>query len=144
MISRWFARYVDGVEELDFAPALAWWGLTFPEPTSEDTPDAWMGVSSGGDVRQVERGTPVWHAGLNVGDEILAVDGFRTSGSLSTVLRRHAPGDEVEVLVSRRGKLRTLNVTLEAEGATSWSLSIDRLAGSATKLRRTRWWGGHE
>ena len=140
-LDSFFASTVDGTAELDYREALDFWGLTLPaldEDEDEDTPpskegeeedeeeeEGWIGLNLGGSVVQtIQRGTPAEVAGFNVDDEVLAINGYRVSaGGWSRQMGRFHEGDEVEVLISRRGKLRTLTVTLEKDPGKSWSLS---------------------
>src|ERR1035438_5318786 len=73
-----FQHTVESTEELDYAEALDWFGLRFK------TPEAPRDGGSIGCVTRDEKGrmvvtrvpreTPAWEAGLNVDDEILAID----------------------------------------------------------------------
>jgi predicted metalloprotease with PDZ domain len=64
-------------------------------------------------VTSVLRDGPAWTAGVTGGDRLVAVDGRVVGkGELDAVLRAHAPGDEVEVTVTRGPRLLTLPVTL--------------------------------
>lgn len=152
----WLAHAVDGTGALDFEPALAWFGLRFAEqeepsgddPLGTDPEPGWLGLHTGHDggrlvVRQVRRGTPGYDAGVNVGDELVALDGFRIGPRSWDELRAQVPpGSSAELLVSRRGRLRTLAVELGAEPDASWSLEVDPDAEPAAKARRERWLGG--
>ncbi len=88
----WLARAVDSTEELDYQEALDWYGLRFtssePEEQEKDSaepkelPAGWLGMEAENEngrlmVTQVKRGTPAYEAGVNVGDEILAIDEYR-------------------------------------------------------------------
>jgi predicted metalloprotease with PDZ domain len=139
-LTGWLDRHLDQAVELEYAPALAWWGLSFAKP-SEDPPEAWLGLEAGGEVKEVGRETPAWRAGINVGDELIAVAGARTTGDLAALLKAHKPGEVVEVTLARRGRLRTLQVTLEAKPVPNWAVKVDPLAGTAASLRRERWLG---
>lgn len=67
-------------------------------------------------VRDVRRNSNGWKAGLDFGDEILAVNGRRiTAATMEKTLSWSRPGDEVVVLVSRSNKILRLNVRLELE-----------------------------
>ena len=66
-------------------------------------------------IRQVIRDGPGWDAGLDYGDEILAINGFRVrQNNYEKILGWSRPGDEVKVLVSRANKVLTLAVVLDA------------------------------
>ena len=62
-------------------------------------------------VTHVLAGTPAYEAGVNAGDELLALDGFRvTPGTLPTRLSELEPGNEVRLAVFRRDELLALPV----------------------------------
>jgi predicted metalloprotease with PDZ domain len=64
-------------------------------------------------VTSVLRDGPAWRAGVTGGDLLVAVDGrVVRRGELDAVLRSHAPGEEVEVTVTRGPRLLTRSVTL--------------------------------
>jgi predicted metalloprotease with PDZ domain len=74
-------------------------------------------------VTQVRRHTPAATAGLNVDDEIVAIDEVRVrADKLEERLEQYAPGDRIAILVARRDRLMTLTVTLAAEPPKSWRL----------------------
>ena len=63
-------------------------------------------------VSQVRRGTPSHEAGLNVDDEILAIDDFRVRpDQLDARMEQYLAGDRVSVLIARRDRLIRLDVT---------------------------------
>lgn len=143
-----FARYVDGTEELDYGPALAFYGLRFkPEPEKseksekDDPPAGYLGVKrSGGDITEVERDAPAYFAGLEVGDEILAINKFRVpAGDLGDHLKLYRPGATVSVLIARRGKLRRIEVSLGEKPRTDWKVELDPTATQLAKSRRASW-----
>jgi predicted metalloprotease with PDZ domain len=113
--------------ELDYGPALEYYGLRFkPEKKKdeddEDKPEkAWLGLvvkTDGGrlTVAQVKRDTPAHAAGFNADDEIVAVGGFRVRpDQWEARLEAYKPGETVEALVARRDRLVTLRVTFAKE-----------------------------
>ena len=175
-----FARNVDGTEELDYAPALEFLGLGFareskgrgtgepgrdPEgPEGPDDPDyhassggtvspgdeadekpGYLGatVDGAGVIQTVPRQTPAYDAGLNVDDEILAIDDHRIiPGQLDTALERLRPGDQVSILVARRDILTRIPVTLGERPEATWKLEIDTGAGQQAVRNRNRWLTG--
>jgi predicted metalloprotease with PDZ domain len=122
---------VEGTGELDYTEALEAFGLRFkpaPTPTADKPAKAWLGVTTRNEggrliVSQVRRATPGFRAGLNVDDEILAVDEYRVRADrLESRLEQYRPGDRVSVLVARREQLMRLDVTLGAEAPKGWRL----------------------
>ena len=111
---------VTGTQELDYTEALDVFGLRFKSVSApaEQPGRAWLGATTRNDagrlvVSQVRRGTPAAEAGLNVDDEILAIDDFRVRADrLDNRLEQYRPGDRVTLLVARREQLLRLDLTL--------------------------------
>jgi len=121
---------IEGTDELDYSDALDVFGLQF-RPVSHPPngrPKAWIGATTKMDggrliVAQVKRDTPAFSVGLNVDDEIVAIDEVRVRADrLDERLEQYSPGDRVSVLVARRDRLLSLDVVLDAEPLRSWRL----------------------
>ncbi|MFL6197449.1 MAG: M61 family metallopeptidase [Thermoanaerobaculia bacterium] len=120
----WLDQAVDTVAELDYQEALDWYGLRFvkePEKKengdAQEPPAAWLGltaeVQAGRlNVTEVRRETPGYEAGVNVGDELLAIDDDRIPpDGLENRLKLYRPGQKAMLLVARRDRLVRLPVT---------------------------------
>jgi predicted metalloprotease with PDZ domain len=91
-------------------------------------------------VSQVRRGTPAFDAGVNVDDEILAIDDFRVrADQLATRLEQYRPGRKVTLLVARRERLTRLDVVLGREPDDTWRLEVDPTATPDQQARREAW-----
>lgn len=133
-LGAWFRQALETTDEIDYTQALDWYGLEFsPSPAvsaSADTP-GWIGAKikiDGGRllVENVPRGTPALDAGVNPGDEILAIDDFRVlpeKDKLEERLQSYRPGQNVTLLVARREELKRLTVTLGLEPPSRWTLA---------------------
>lgn len=117
----WFARVAESTEELDYTEALEYYGLRF-RPVDPNTAPAFIGGGTRNDngrliITSVRRGTPGLDAGLNVDDEIIAIDDVRVRAGdgLAARLAQYRPGDKIALLVARRDRLMTINVTLGAD-----------------------------
>ena len=84
-----------------------------------------------------------WNAGINAGDELVALDGARIGSNLDALLRRYSPGDEVEFSLFRDGRLRTVPVTLTPVRG-DHELEVDEEASEPVRRMRTDWLGGVE
>lgn len=148
-LAAFFSRCVDSCEELDFAPALDWYGLQFgPQQKASNPqapPAAWIGVSTRNEggrifVSQVLRDTPAYRAGLNVDDEMLFWDDFRvTAPKWSERLRQSAPNKPTKAVISRRERQMTLCVTPEVQPQPKWHLEPMPEASAAQKARLDAW-----
>ena len=61
-------------------------------------------------IKGVARGSSAWEGGLNVNDEIIAIDGYRVEEDIKPLISGRAIGEKIPVTVSRDGKLLTLQV----------------------------------
>lgn len=68
-------------------------------------------------IMSVNRGSGAWDAGINVNDELIAVNGYRMDDmgkELDRILSNAKIGDKVHVIVSRDGIIKELDVILSA------------------------------
>ncbi|PVY40206.1 M61 family metallopeptidase [Pontibacter virosus] len=66
-------------------------------------------------VKTVARGSSTWEGGLNVNDELIAIDGYRVESDISPLISGRAIGDKVPVTVARDGKLVELQIPIVAD-----------------------------
>jgi predicted metalloprotease with PDZ domain len=149
-LGAWLDQAVASTAELDYTNTL-WLGLRVrndPPPV----PRAWLGLTLSGSastlkndggrllVAQVRRGTPAYDAGLNVDDEILAVDEYRVRPEgWEARLDAYRPGDRVTLLVARRERVMPLEVVFTQEPARMTRVEPDQAADSATRERLATW-----
>jgi predicted metalloprotease with PDZ domain len=111
------AAWVHTTEELPFPEMFAKFGLRLVEENGEDgDAKAWLGITTKEEngrvsVREVLAGSPAEAAGLDAGDELVALDGWRI-GKLPERLSEREPGDDVALTICRRGRLRKIVATL--------------------------------
>lgn len=149
-LSAWFARALDSTEELDYDEALEWLGLEFPEDAdeTEDDEEGWIGlvtriVNGRRLVAQVRRNTPGYVAGFNVGDEMLGINDYRVlPAEWNDRVSQTPPGTGISVLVSRRGALMRLAVTVGSQPSEHWDLAPVAEASAAQERQRESWLTG--
>lgn len=76
-------------------------------------------------IKNVERNSSAWDAGLNVDDELIAINGNRLdiAGKELEFILQHGQTDEiVEVLISRDGLVRTIHAPLRRSSKQQWSI----------------------
>ncbi len=149
-LSEWYGRFIDGTDELEYEEALEVFGLRFqPQAEVEESkkPGGWLGIEASESagkwtVSRVRVGTPAFDAGLNPGDEIIAIGSYRLGASRwKQVRRQHPPGSSAELLISRRGALRTLTVTFAEDPLNPWKIHPDPEASEEAKARLASWLG---
>ncbi len=115
---QFFEKHIHGRELPDYAallepaglvirrlyPGRAWWG------------DPRLEVRAGVLIADTPRAdSPVYLAGLDLGDELRTIDGSRvlSTDDVTTIVRRHKPGDKIAVEYTDRGGVaKTTTVTL--------------------------------
>jgi predicted metalloprotease with PDZ domain len=152
----WLAHAVESVEDLDYAEALEWYGLRFTETEkkedddSHELPAGWLGMETEVQngrlvVTAVKRETPAHEAGVNVADEILAIDDFRIppgADGLKERLKSYRPGEKALLVVARRERLTRLPVIFAEKPRPRWKLEALPKATQEQKAHLTAWLGG--
>jgi predicted metalloprotease with PDZ domain len=123
----WMARALETTAELDYADALAWFGLRLTPPAS--VPRAYLGVATRTEngrtiISGIRRGSPAAAAGLSLLDEIVELNGESlAAGELTQRLERLSPGSTVTLTTRRRNETRSLTLVLPADPGHFWELS---------------------
>jgi predicted metalloprotease with PDZ domain len=160
-LTDWFSRYINGVAEFDYSKAQDWYGLKFQKPKSKSSPEgseateqkeesdekkkSWVGLTTEDKsgklvITKVLRDSPAFEAGLNVDDEILAIDQYRvTTGNWSTRLKQYQPGESVEVMIARREHIQRLRLVLGEAPKASWKLAIVKEPSDVQKQQFKDW-----
>lgn len=136
-LDSFFDDYIDGTKPLNYQPAFQYYGLGFASDAPK--PGGWLGLDLDGDrIKHVRRGTPAWQAGLNPRDELIAVNGRRVQpGDLDALEAAAAPAAPAELLVSRRGQLKTVTTAFGEPPRAAWTVVAE--PGTANAARR-QWW----
>lgn len=111
-----YKKYITGLTPIDFNKYLEYAGYTLKDEYAGSNDPA-LGISTGlnGDkkiiVTAVLRNGAAWKDGLNVGDQLLAMDG-KTLTEVKGLLNDKKPGDAVIFTIDRDGLKRDIPVTL--------------------------------
>ena len=99
--------------------ATAFLGVTTVTVTSDIQQRFGLSVSKGALVRDVSPGSGADSAGLKTGDVVVRFgnDDITSSDDLSAAVRKHQPGDKVEVTWMRGNQRQTATVTLGSRPA---------------------------
>ena len=139
--------WVYGTVRLPVAEALESIGWILDREDISDAPvQVSLGLSLRGHppvVRYARLDGAGWRAGVNAGDELLALGGYRIGDGLDSLLRRYSPGEEVKLVLFRDGALKTLSLTLDPILA-DHEVKIDENAEDQARELRRNWLGGFE
>jgi predicted metalloprotease with PDZ domain len=141
-----FERALRSVEPLDFRSLLADFGVT-AEPVAEPAFAAHdFGAVVGTDdprsakIQIVFEDRPAAQAGLAVGDEIVALDGWAIGGrNWSEHLRRYRAGDQLALYGFRQGRLMQWSVVLAPPVCNQWQLHAATAVDAHIHARRLAW-----
>jgi len=116
-LGEFFNRYIDGVDELPFDEYLEPFGLRL-NVVEEAVPYLGLTVKTENNqemIKFVEATSPAALAGVDAGDELLAIDNLRvTADQLSDRLKDYQAGDTIKLSIFHQDQLRTLPVKLVA------------------------------
>ncbi|ADB38082.1 M61 family metallopeptidase [Spirosoma linguale] len=90
-------------------------------------------------ISSVRRGSAAYQDGLNVGDEVISVDGFRVGDDLLRFVSGRRVGDKLLVLVNRAGQLREIPVTLTQNPLASYRIEPLSNQTAAQKALYAKW-----
>jgi len=90
----------------------------------------------------VKPDSPASDVGINLEDEVIAVNGFRITSSVDSRLSQYEVGDELEILISRRGQLMTLNLTIGQLESKSYRLRFVSRPSSEQRRQLDLWLNG--
>ena len=137
----WFAKTAESTDELEYTEMLDYYGLRFRPVDLKTQPPAIGGGTRNDNGRliitSVRRGTAGIDAGLNVDDEIIAIDDVRVRAAdgLAPRLAQYRPGDKVSMTVARRDRIIKIDVTLGTDPGRPWRLEQ---APNATDEQKAR------
>ena len=123
-----FAKYVRGRAEIDYAAIVSGLGLQMNTKQS-GTGKAYIGADTTEtdgrlNIRSIPAGTPAFEQGLNTGDQIVAIDGYRASSAFMTsYLGERKPNDVVKLTIFRFDKLREIAFTLGSDARKDYSFA---------------------
>jgi predicted metalloprotease with PDZ domain len=123
------AAPTDSTEELDYGVALELFGLRF-KAIAPGPAKSWLGFTTKTDngrliVATVPRGAPAFDAGFSADDEILAINDSRVlPDQWPQRMEQFKAEEKITVLVSRRGKLTSVDALLSADPGKRWTLEV--------------------
>ncbi len=145
-IRQWLDVQLCSTTDFDFSTALEHFGLIFKPIDTDDAAKKvskyWIGCEttlSDGKilVRNVFRNSAADRAGINVDDELIALGGYRLGAETWPKRLEDWPiGTRLELIISRRGKIRKLELLLGPKPTHNWELELD---ASASPTKYAAW-----
>ena len=116
-LTEFYDRYIHGVEELPFNDYLIPFGI---ELKSVDPNVPYLGITVKSEhgrevIKSVTSNSPAQLAGIDAGDELLAIDGFKVSTDrLNERLQSYQAGQQINLTIFHADRLMTVAITLSA------------------------------
>jgi predicted metalloprotease with PDZ domain len=116
-LNEFFQKHVYGTEQIDYNKYLGYVGLKLVN-NSEGKAEPFLGANTSFtngklNVTSVIRGTTAYEAGVNVNDEIIAIDNYRVTDDLNRIMATRKVGDKITVLINRAGIIQTLETVVQ-------------------------------
>ena len=143
-LSEFFHKYIYTTAELPFDEYLEPFGLKL-KAIADDKPTPHLGIKVQSEnnqevVKFVEANSPSAIAGIDPGDKLLAIDGFRvTSESLSDRLKDYQVGDTIQVTIFHQDELKTLPVQLAQPQPSRYEIVRIENASSVQQQNLSAW-----
>ena len=142
-LTTFFEDYVFGVEPLPYVEVFALAGLDMDSTTEKSSYHGAVLKNQAGRIMitSVVESSPAWDAGLNVKDELVAIDGFRVKSSSPDYFREKVPGDRIICTVSRNGILKDLHLTVGFKPSSITELKQIKEPSEIQKVVFEKWLG---
>ncbi|MBL4652835.1 MAG: M61 family metallopeptidase [Flavobacteriales bacterium] len=122
-----FQNTVAGIKTIDYTTYFGYAGCEITN-TKEGSGNVRLGVNTSDKngrliVTSVVRETAAYKYGLNVNDEIIAINGYRTvDNELSTLIDNYKAGDKINITISRDGIIKIISVTLANDTSVKYEI----------------------
>jgi predicted metalloprotease with PDZ domain len=137
-----FSKYVRGEADIDYNAIMSGIGLKV-DISEPNRTRAYIGADLAEEsgrltIRSVPADTPAYEQGLNTGDQIVAVDGYRAGQTfLQSYLAEKKPNDKVRLTIFRFDKLRDVTFTLGGNMRKEYSFSpVENATAEQSRLYR--------
>ena len=121
-----FQNNIYGTQTFDYDRFFRYAGLKLVDKNAGQT-KTFLGANTSAAsgkllITSVLRDSPAWNNGINVNDELVAINGDRIDTNLNALLALYQPQDKVKITVSRAGQLLDLDVTLANDPTVNFAL----------------------
>lgn len=146
-LGNFYRDYVNGVRPIQYNAHLQHAGLSLVDDNGgkqNASTGLNLSLSNGRlQISSVDRGSAAWIDGLNVNDELIAMDGNRLAdkAELDNLLSFKKPGDKAEMLIARDGLVKKLVITLTPNTNAKYRIVADKDADAAQLRVRNKWLG---
>ncbi|MDB5285560.1 MAG: peptidase [Mucilaginibacter sp.] len=109
-----YAKYINGLAPFDYNKYLGYAGYKITDELANSTEPTLGAIINNGPKKMVTtvlRGSAAWIQGINVGDEIVSIDGTPVTDA-TTIMTGKKIGDQINITVTRDGQAMIIPITL--------------------------------
>jgi predicted metalloprotease with PDZ domain len=115
-LSSFFQDHIYGTVPINYDQYFEYVGLTLVD-INQGKDNLYLGLTSKWEegrlmIKSIDKNYGAYQSGLNVNDEIIAVDGYRVWTEFERILEQKKVGETVEVIISREGKIKKMQLHL--------------------------------
>lgn len=141
-LTEFYSKYINGVEQIPYDRYLNIVGLKITDLNAAKN-DPYFGANSTNTngkvlITSVAKGSPAYSAGINVNDEIIAIDNFRVD-DLTKAMGYKKVGDKISVLVNRDGMMKTIEVLVAKSPMVKYKIEKVANPTEAQELAHKLW-----
>jgi predicted metalloprotease with PDZ domain len=137
-----FDRHIYGTEPVDYEEYFSLLGLKLEDQTDKKSVHiGWTVAAKEGKwiVSKVDAGYAAHNAGITAEDEIISLNGYRMNTGWEKFLIGKVPGDKIEVILSRSGLIKKIDITLTADSRVKYIITEDSQATPRQLMLRNAW-----
>jgi predicted metalloprotease with PDZ domain len=137
----WFYdNHVFGTKQIDYSIFAAFGLQLVNQNEGKLELDLGIVINDKNAIQSVRKNSACEKGGLNVNDEIIAINNFRyTTGLLNQFTENKSAGDTLQITISRSGMLQTFDVTLQNTDKVDYKLTPLENSGAAQKSLYEIW-----
>lgn len=132
-----YAKYINGLDAIDYNKYLNYAGYKLVDSRADiNEPSLGVSFNARKMISLVLRGDAGWVDGLNVNDELVAIDDTPVT-DMTTILKDKKVGDKINVTVNRDGQRMVIPVTLQRNNMVKNSIAeIDNASAKQLAVRK--------
>ena len=144
-LDEFFQKHIYGTEVVDYARYFAYAGLELVD-TIDHKNKVHLGMTLKWErgklmISKLNRKYGAYKSGLNVHDEILAIDNYRVTTTYEKFYAHKKVGDKIKVMVDRQGVIMEVEVELSANTDFAYTLTPIKKPGKLQKKIQALWLG---
>ena len=95
-------------------------------------------------ITELDKNYGAYQSGLNVFDEIIAIDGFRITKDFAKIYEHKKINDYIDVIISRQGIIKSYKVTLTANKQRNITFALASNVSAKQQALLNKWLHVHE